>query len=94
MNSIGAILLKIALSLAIISLAHALLYYFGARTKSVPKPPCEKEQVDSQPVAEASGPEVRPDSEAESPNQEIVAGELREYLRELRAREQRSKDNS
>ena len=94
MISIGAILLKVALSFVIIALAHALLYYFGARTKGVPKPPSENAQEDVPAAVEAPGQEARPDPEAESPNQEIVAGELREYLRELRAREQRSKDNS
>lgn len=93
MISFAGLVLRVILSLAIIGFGHALLYYFGASTKKAPEDRLGREQP-SEEKQEAGEPPAPPSQDGDPPNQEVVADELREYLRELRAKEQRSKDNS
>lgn len=80
---------RVGLSLTIIMMVHAIIYYFGdfwpvdhKIVAQVPAPPANPAQEPTKPSTE------KPPDDNSS---EDVAGELREYLRELRTQEHESK---
>ncbi len=82
---------RVCLSLIIIMMVHAIIYYFGDFLPIDHKMLAQESVPPSKPTEEPVHPPTEKPLENASNDDEDVAAELREYLRELRTQEQESK---